>query len=353
MLIQYISFLVIFLILSLTTNGKRNATEVSSPPNTLQAVCQFDSHYQSWNGQQYSFCDKKMCKGRDKVHNLTSSQDSALIETILNRFGSNTLLSYLSSVDDGSIEGWLQPIHVRLIFDLTFHQHSMGIYGTVGEIGLYKGKFFFGIAGFAHKREPVLGIDLFGDHHLEANVYHGLKLSEFETLMKTYVGEINGIVILSKDSTQFVVSDYVRLKMPMIRYFSVDGAHQLEAILHDMNLVACLIVDGGVMVLNDFLNEEWLGVTAAAVMFTVSQNRLAPFLWIEKKLYFTTPSYHKIMTDLITKMSHISCNDEYLHISRRSIGRWSVLHCYPVDADKQSIDYFKYLFNHLDRIAVT
>eukprot|EP00971_Amphidinium_carterae_P246214 4889955-Amphidinium_carterae.1 len=44
------------------------------------------------------------------------------------------------------------------------------------------------------------------------------------------------------------------------RLFHIDGAHYLEAALHDITTVACSMVQGGVVLIDDVHNFGWPGV---------------------------------------------------------------------------------------------
>ncbi len=69
------------------------------------------------------------------------------------------------SYKNNSIEGWVVLHHMSYVAALTRLQHFLGVYGSVGEIGVHHGKFFLILAGNALKTEPVVAMDLFHDQH--------------------------------------------------------------------------------------------------------------------------------------------------------------------------------------------
>jgi hypothetical protein len=54
-------------------------------------------------------------------------------------------------------------VQIPWIREFTKLQHSLEIYGTVGEIGVHHGKFLMPIVGYASKHEPAVAMDLFED----------------------------------------------------------------------------------------------------------------------------------------------------------------------------------------------
>ncbi|EIE18034.1 hypothetical protein COCSUDRAFT_8410, partial [Coccomyxa subellipsoidea C-169] len=189
--------------------------------------------------------------------------------------------------------GWMMPEHVLYVFLLTSRQHEKGIYGCVAEIGVHHGKFWLSISGFADKKEPVVAIDLF--HNQVSNFDHSgygskeLFLANAEKALG--LGE-DDIHIVTADSSALFASNFSALGLHDFRFFSVDGGHSLENTLRDLTLASCLLVDGGILVVDDFINLDWLGVPTAVFNWIPEQIRVAPFLWAYNKLYFTTISHH-------------------------------------------------------------
>merc|ERR1719353_1524350 len=77
------------------------------------------------------------------------------------------------------------------------------------------------------------------------------------------------------------------------RLFHVDGGHFTEATLHDLNVAACSLVPGGVVLVDDLHNLNWPGVQEGLHRYLLAQNqprRLEPFLYTGR-LFLTDPDY--------------------------------------------------------------
>lgn len=180
----------------------------------------------------------------------------------------------------------------------------MGVTGAIGEIGVAAGKSFAGLAFTRRENESLLALDLFSsgkvvagqekDNVAEANLPMFLDLLDFINISHTDVR------ILKQSSLQITDENLVSLtadhgQKPVMgfRLFHVDGGHFTEATLHDLNIAACSLVPGGVVLVDDLHNLRWPGVQEGFHRFMLSEprvRRLEPFLYTGR-LFLTTPGY--------------------------------------------------------------
>jgi hypothetical protein len=65
------------------------------------------------------------------------------------------------------------------------------------------------------------------------------------------------VMLLAANSMTLTAANFSALGLPAFRMISVDGGHSLEITLHDLMLAACLVVDGGIVILDDYPNSSW------------------------------------------------------------------------------------------------
>lgn len=305
---------------------------------TNLTLCRSTDSIQSWDKIDYRLCDDRIC------NSLLSTFTVDPMFTRQYRFNTLKLATYLKDIRQNVIEGWLAPIHIFLAFEFSKFQHSNMLYGTVGEIGVFHGKYLYPIIGFAYKNEPAFGVDMHISQFIGTNKILPDQFQNYYTT--TSIENMKNIHLLGNNSQTLFCNDFLNLNLPLARFISVDGSHTMEHTLRDLNLAMCLVRDGAIVVLDDFHNSVWLGVTSAAVLFTHSQTRLVPFLCILNKLYFTTPSHHTIMLKRVQGMGFLSCTaSESLHPSQTSIGPWRVLQCSPKGKDNQVIATIASMFD--------
>jgi hypothetical protein len=174
-------------------------------------------------------------------------------------------------------------------------------------------------------------VDLFEDQ--EKN-FDGSGHGNKEVFLRNAAGmlglEQDQIILLAGDSMALSGRDFNAKGLPRFRLLSVDGGHSLETTLHDMTLAACLLRDGGIMVVDDVVMQPegldrfpWSGVPSALFPWVLSQERFAPFLWAHNKVYLTTVSHHEQLLQLVIEFPGVKCAHtlQDLHPSRHAIGR--------------------------------
>jgi hypothetical protein len=224
------------------------------------------------------------------------------------RFTREQLSAYLEALkSDETFEGWLTPTHVFMVGYLSRKQHDLGNLGSIGEIGVHHGKFTAALSGFASPRESVVACDLFslqkqntdGSGKGDLQRFKG-NLDRFDLLdQNTYALEVNSFNLKAVDFSKYA----------SFRLFSVDGGHTESLTLNDLLLTCSIIHDGGIVILDDFVREDWLGVVSGAFEFMRSQSRLVPFLWMSNKLYFTTADSHGLYVSALKDLNGVLCNN--------------------------------------------
>ncbi|KAG2494487.1 hypothetical protein HYH03_007256 [Edaphochlamys debaryana] len=212
------------------------------------------------------------------------------------------------------VEGnMIWAMSLSLSSKLAQFQLSHGISGSVGEIGTYYGKYFFSIATAALPEEPKVDIDLFEAQHLNVDRSGGFVDSGRFRRHAAALGVAN-LTLLSQDSSTVTINTFVQMGTPAFRLFSVDGAHTFEATLRDLQLAACAIKRGGVIVLDDWLNMDWTGVVDASFQFLHNAPSIVPFLF----LYLTTREFHPLYLAWAQQLPCLHCSsaDRGMHSSR-------------------------------------
>ena len=205
------------------------------------------------------------------------------------------------------------------------------MFGSVGEIGVHHGKFWLPIATFSLSFEPAVAVDLFEDQEKNFDGSgHGSKRVFLKNALDMLGLEQDQVTLLAGDSMALSGRYFNAQGLPKFRLLSVDGSHSLETTLHDMTLAACLLRDGGIMVVDDVVifpegsdRFPWSGVPSAVFPWVLSQDRFAPFLWAHNKLYLTTVSHHEQLLQLVVEFPGVKCAHtlQDLHPSRHAIGR--------------------------------
>jgi hypothetical protein len=228
--------------------------------------------------------------------------------------------NYLNHTQD--IEGWMHPLHHRVVKYLSEAQIEAGVIGLIGEIGVHHGKFFYSLAtNLDHESEYAVAIDVFEDQlfnvdgsghgSMDRFIEHGAAMGFPKEIIK----------IEKADSTQIAASRLKDISSFSYRIFSVDGGHAKETTLNDLHLAEALLHENGFVVLNDFVNPDWMGVADGFFQY-VNQcsSGLKPFLWLYNKLYLAPEHSHGFYLRSVEGFAAIKCTSQSgMHQSRFSI----------------------------------
>lgn len=179
--------------------------------------------------------------------------------------------------------------NAELIAGLSLAQHALGVFGSVGEIGVHHGKLFILLYLSRAKGEGAFCIDLFGDQaeNIDGSG-KGDKDKFLDQLRRFANSEGRDIQILQRNSMSVAPQEILDGAGP-VRLMSVDGGHYAEVVESDLYLAQRVMTAGGVAVLDDYSNHNWPDVAFGTARYLLrSDATLIPFMTCENKVYFTT-----------------------------------------------------------------
>jgi hypothetical protein len=102
-----------------------------------------------------------------------------------------------------------------------------------GELGVWQGKLFLGMAGFAHPEEPLLAADWFTNDSDKGY------LKGFVDNVRHYLGQHNlaKTLIFQGNTMALTPKWFADHKLPLFRMVSIDAGHSQECVMRDLNLI--------------------------------------------------------------------------------------------------------------------
>ena len=190
------------------------------------------------------------------------------------------------------VHGWLEQTDVDYILEIVNYQNQSNIYGSVGEIGVHHGKLFILLNLLTREDEHSFAIDLF-DEQKENIDRSGLgDLRIFKSNLDNYATNNQNIEILSMNSLNLDKNFYREKSSKKFKLFSIDGGHHYKAVINDLKIAEEVIVDGGVVLLDDLLNPLWIEVVSAYSSYKLKGGKLVAFAITKDKLYLTNSKKH-------------------------------------------------------------
>ncbi len=191
------------------------------------------------------------------------------------------------------VEGWLTPGAIAIITKIDEAQKMLAVKGHLCEIGVHHGRLLILLYLLGRSDESVVALDIFGQQHLNPDKSGEGSLEIVIANLRTHAKDLSRLRIVSTDSQQITAQDIVRSAEGKIRLFSIDGGHRSEMAYHDLVTASKSLCEGGVIVLDDYFNEEWPGVSEGTNGFFAlhKDSALIPFAIGGNKVFFTTSSY--------------------------------------------------------------
>ena len=190
------------------------------------------------------------------------------------------------------VHGWLEQTDVDYILEIVNYQNQSNIYGSVGEIGVHHGKLFILLNLLTREDEHSFAIDLF-DEQKENIDRSGLgDLRIFKSNLDNYATNNQNIEILSMNSLDLDKNFYRETSSKKFKLFSIDGGHHYKAVINDLKIAEEVMVEGGVVLLDDLLNPLWIEVVSAYSSYKLKGGKLVAFAITKDKLYLTNSKKH-------------------------------------------------------------
>jgi hypothetical protein len=189
------------------------------------------------------------------------------------------------------VQGWLSPLAKNLITQLGEIQDSyLDIQGPVCEIGVHHGKSFILLHHLTRPGEKSVAWDLF-DRQEENEDFSGCGNKQiFERNLVKHKCRLDDIEVFTENSKNLDVEKVNFLACGNPRFFSVDGGHTSQITKHDLMISFNSMCDKGIVILDDFLNKPWPGVTDGFYRFIYEENNFSRIYLIAiggNKLFFT------------------------------------------------------------------
>lgn len=182
------------------------------------------------------------------------------------------------------VEGWLAPVSASIIAHLAAQQLQIGVFGNVAEIGVHHGKLFILLANLTASDESAYAVDIFDDQHKNVDRSGKGDRAIFEANVRRYAPRARTVVI-QESSLELAGTEFMQTRF---RFISVDGGHTADITRSDLRLAQGRLVEGGIVVLDDILNPDWLGVVTGLANYLADGGTLIPFALSANKLYLAT-----------------------------------------------------------------
>lgn len=194
-----------------------------------------------------------------------------------------------------NVQGWVNADLHEFVAHLGAVQATLEVKGNVAEIGVYHGKFFIALSCLLDASAKAVCIDVFDDQSKNLDGAGEGNLSILKENVARYGRSDIAYEFIKADSIAMTPADKLKLMTDHgpFRLFSVDGCHTTEHTHNDLLTAQDAISPSGVIILDDYMQPHWPGVTEAVhLLYGRTVPRVRPFLYTCHKLFFCGVGWH-------------------------------------------------------------
>jgi hypothetical protein len=188
----------------------------------------------------------------------------------------------------GRIGGWFSPEMARLFVFIDQVQKLNGIKGNIFEIGVHQGKSTILLSFFLDsEREILSACDIFDDQGFNISASG---FGNKEIFKKNFTGfnpDKKFPILYSKQSGKLTEDETTK----DCRIFHIDGGHSAEETYDDLKTASRAINEKGVIILDDYFNAAFPGVSEGFCRFmSEKKESFVPLIHAFNKLIIIKPS---------------------------------------------------------------
>jgi hypothetical protein len=181
-----------------------------------------------------------------------------------------------------SIEGFFNIIDAKLFQFINELQRDKGIKGHIFEIGVHHGKSAILLAHFIDPKTEILHVsDLFEEQGSNISKSGSGCYEIFIDNLRRSFGQINFLKVHKGLSQSLNAKRFNH----SIRIFHIDGGHSAEETFEDLRFAYETTDNRGIIVIDDYFNRDWPGVSEGANMFFSKYFDLAPIMVGTNKVF--------------------------------------------------------------------
>jgi predicted O-methyltransferase YrrM len=216
---------------------------------------------------------------------------------------------YLTKYYSG-VAGFSSLFSAEVAAVLLSYQNEVTIAGSIGEIGVMKGRSFIGLALHSKPDDICLAIDRFD---WPANVYNLF----VENCQKYGVDWERVIPVISNTQDLKAADILAHAKGQPLRYLHIDGGHEPWILAHDLELANAVMAAGGIMCLDDMLHPMYPELPVIVHAFLAQHRDWAAFCIVDRADVIAASKYLLCRTEFV---------DRYQAILREKFARYAFVH---------------------------
>jgi hypothetical protein len=186
------------------------------------------------------------------------------------------------------IEGWFEFDAALLFMALNQQIRAEGLDGDVLEIGVYHGLSTIALATLRSEGKKLVVVDPF-ENSQESNIAmygKGIR-AHFERNFASFYPDAPFLNVIARPSSEVTPQDLSADGGKRFSFCHIDGGHSREETCGDLRLCNSVLMEGGLLAIDDYFNPQHPGVCEGAVEFYLeNRDTLQPLVIAYNKVLF-------------------------------------------------------------------
>jgi hypothetical protein len=182
------------------------------------------------------------------------------------------------------VQGWLSGLAALEISRLDQIQRMLGISGPVCEIGVHHGRALVLLHLLTRPGELTVGIDLYDT----LDAWDGReRRARLIANLRSHDADLDRVRIVCEDSQNLTPDRILEQCAGPPRLFLIDGGRTADITCNDLGLALGTVCKGGLVLVDDYFQESWPGVSEGVCRFMTQSRGFHPIAIGGNKLIFT------------------------------------------------------------------
>lgn len=199
----------------------------------------------------------------------------------------NSFLGYYQNYIDKNVVGWFFPLDIVLAYAII--REAQNFSGNICELGVAFGKSAVGLSLLKNQDEKLYLFDNFAAE---------ISLQDTQNRLKEY-GKDENVIWNTSDLMKLQYTDISDITN--LRYLHIDACHLHNAVLNDLRNFSPKLLDKGVIVVDDYNDQEYPGINSAITEFCLENKAWSMFAIGQNKAYLCKNEFHNYYSKFVVE----------------------------------------------------
>jgi hypothetical protein len=229
-------------------------------------------------------------------------------------------LDFFALQVESEIEGWFYPPDIVAFWMIDRIQKDAHLSGSLCELGVYQGKSAIALGRMLRSGETLFCYDIFHEYSIDG----------FRANLGRFCPDLDNALVCVRQNLPALRIPPEAVPLGGLRFLHVDAVHEHSSVLNDLCNFSPLLARHGVIVLDDYFDPDWPGVSTGMSEFCLSEagSGFRPFISTRSKMYLCRREWVEFYQTWIVKSGLIP------NLSLEGVFDGVIVRCFSTQAER-------------------